>query len=102
MGTRRDILGVLGLGAVATATVATESMATIEPSAGVPGLAMPGPEFQLKVAQALENLARAIRIGDATAMGVAVHSEMKLEEWFTHHVTFKVEVPLEAAAPLSF
>jgi hypothetical protein len=94
---RRNILTVLGVAAVGTPALASERIATDlgETPPTVPGIAMRSLETQIRFAEALEHAAAAVRRGELTCLAMDINSEVKLNEWMYHKVTFIFELGLE-------
>lgn len=95
MNNRRDILRVLGLGSASTALLASsEAIAgqTQYPEMAVPNLIQPSPEVQERVAQALDNLAQAIRDGTVGVSGMQIQSAISPDTWLSHKITVEVEI----------
>jgi len=91
MNTRRNILKVLGMTAVA-GTVSTDTIAGND-SPGYPAITVEGSkQFQDRVAESLESLAKAIRSGEATALAIDVQSKLELNNWLQHEVKIRVEI----------
>jgi hypothetical protein len=90
--TKRDILKLLGVGAIGA--VSTEALATHYPVGMKSSVAIAHPteQTQLRVAESLERLARAIRNGDACAKRMDVTSTMQTDEFLEHEVRVVVEL----------
>lgn len=95
METRRNILAILGLAAAATPVLATEKFDTAEfynDPVGAPGLPMPGVLLQQRIAEALESAAAAVRSGELTGTRIKIKSDVKMDNWLEHKVTFTFEL----------
>lgn len=90
---RRDILSILGASAAASVAVAAEDVSTIDNGWPGYGLALPGKEVQNKIAASLEKLAASIRSGEVSALGLDIHSKVRIHQWMEHMVTVKLEIP---------
>jgi hypothetical protein len=90
---KRDILKLLGIGAVGA--ISTETLATQIPlgyDAGSIGLAESNQQTQLRIAESLERLARAIRNGDAGVKKMDVTSTLQLDSFLEHEIRVVVEL----------
>jgi hypothetical protein len=95
---RRNILTVLGVAAVGTPALASELIDTkVSDDAlpQIPGLALPSEETQKRFAEALEHAAAAVRSGEMTCLAMGIDSQVKLNEWMQHKVTFTFELGLK-------
>jgi hypothetical protein len=93
---RRNILTVLGVAAVGTPALASEQIdSDVHDVPHIPGVATPSPETQERFAQAMENAAAAVRSGEMTCLAMGVDSQVKLNEWMQHKVTFTFELGLK-------
>jgi hypothetical protein len=97
---RRNILTVLGIAAAGAPAFASEQMnSPLFDTPGVPGMAFRSLETQRRFAEALEKAAAAIRRGELYCCKMDIASEVKLEDWFEHKVTFTFELPMTPAKP---
>jgi len=91
--TRRNILKVLGFTGLATGgLISTEAIAEPTSFQDVPNLMIRGLETQHRIADALESLAKHIRSGGASAVGLKIESEVKPDTWLSHRVIVDVEL----------
>jgi hypothetical protein len=104
MQSRRNILTILGLAGVSSSTMSIEKLDTLglETPPHAPGLmqagSVAGRASQERIAQALENMAAAIRNGEMTADKVEVLSTATTTEWMHHEVRVHCEVGLPPTA----
>jgi len=95
---RRSILSLMGMGAAGSALVNTEIMASdddFNKSYALPGRVERGLHTQLRIADALENLARSIRDGSCAAIKLDTSSSIDPGaegHWLTHDVHVTVEL----------
>lgn len=89
---RRNILTMLGLASAGVA-VSTDAIAqNMGPPA--PALGAPHEGVQEKFAEAMENMAKAIRSGQLVVTKLSVDSVMDLNnpEWLSHNITMNCEI----------
>lgn len=91
--TRRSLLAIMGM-AGTTALVNTEACAQdgIIPGSQAPALVQRGLQMQLRIADALEGLARGIRNGEIAATGLDTSSRLDVDTWLTHDVHITIEM----------
>jgi hypothetical protein len=92
---RRDLLALMGL-ASADFLVNTEAMATpvvnADAAEGFPNMATRGLETQIRIAEALERLAKGIRDGAVAAIELKTVSSVSVDDWLAHDVTVRIEM----------
>jgi hypothetical protein len=92
---RRNVLTILGLAGAVTPALAIESVDTLNDAAAprtVPGLMMRSPETQNRIADALEEMAKAVRSAELIAMELKVESTAKFDNWMEHEIRIKFEL----------
>jgi len=95
---RRNVLEVLGIGGalgVSTEALGRQFILPRDHKTGAErsaALMERSEETQLKIAAALEKLAREIRDNKVDAKELTVNSSLKFDEWLEHTVTVRLEI----------
>lgn len=96
MSTRRNLLAMMGAAPVSLALANTEAVAETMAMGGDaevgPAMARRSLEMQLRMADAMEGLAREIRAGTIAVTHMNTNSEINVDHWLKHHVSFDIEV----------
>lgn len=88
---RRNLLAIMGMSASA-ALVNTEALAEDIGPRGTPNIHQRGLDLQLRVATALEGLAKGIRTGEIAAIGLDTSSRLDVNEWLRHDICITIEM----------